>query len=101
MLTTIAASLIVIAINLSVLALSPRPPAFGEFAKIEAMDDSPNRHQEYEKLLNRMPLVFVHRGNIDAEITGGKVKVTGGSIEVSGTVPIDDASSRMVPLNRR
>lgn len=74
MLAIIAASLFVIATNLSVSALSPRLPVFADLAKIEAMDDSPGRNHQYEKLLNSMPWVYVHKGNITADITGGKLK---------------------------
>lgn len=100
MLTVIAASLVVIATNLSIPALSLRSPVFADLVQIEAMDDSPSRNHQYEKLLNSMPLVYVHKGNVTAEIAGGKIEVTGGTIEVSGSVQIDDASSGVVPIKR-
>jgi hypothetical protein len=65
-------------------SLKNHPPTVGEFLAVRDITDQATKTQASDKLINRIPLVRVHSGNI--HVTGGSLDVSGSDVRVHGTV---------------
>lgn len=65
-LTVIAIALVVIAIKLVI----PSAPTRGDFLNLKNIEDPAEKFAKRKDLMMRVPLVWVHGGEIDAEVTG-------------------------------
>ena len=70
-LTVIAAAALMIAAKLYMPPEpTPTPPVRGDLLAIRHIADPQQRRAAYTNILARLPLVWVHDGNIDASVSG-------------------------------
>lgn len=65
-LTIIAAALVIIAGKL----VFDAPPRQGDFIALRDIKDQDEARKELERLVKAMPMVRIHGGQVDAEVTG-------------------------------
>lgn len=76
-LAVIALALVAIAARLWM----PSPATWGELQAIASMEDGPERTAAAERWRNRVPLVRLHGGSVDVDVTGVSSTV---DVNVSG-----------------
>lgn len=70
LMTVIAVGVTLIAARLYFPPSASTPPTYGDFLDIRHTQDPAARKQSFQMLLNRLPLVRVQGGDIDANVSG-------------------------------